>query len=461
MRPCLLISVAVGVLCAGCRSPQFDSSPTPQLALDVASWRARSPDGVGVREYAAHLTRLNPGKRAPFDASDGISLAEAEAVALLFNPSLRVARLKARVPKVGAQHAGIREDPRVELDLLRILEGVSSPWILASGVKFTIPLTGHLARERELALADADVAMRAALVAEWDLVVRLREEWSKWSAMHERAALIEAHLASVNEVHGIAKAQGAARQISVPQVRVLELESVARTGDLQALRGEMQAQLLALRALMGLTPYAEVLLVPDLGVDPIQTDRVQDELALQQESLELALAKAEFVQADRNLRLEVSKRYPDMELGPLLESEEGIARLGAGVGFTLPLWNRNRRAIVEACATREVARAAYQARHQELVARLARSRAELTALSLRRAWLTDKVAPLADRQLADVRRLGELGDMDVLILKDALTSVLDAKIKLLDLRLERVLASNRRRALVEPILTPSTSPLSR
>ncbi len=413
------------------------------MVLDVPAWRSRSPDGAGVRAYAADLDRLNAGKRAPFDASDGITLAEAEAVALLFNQSVRVARLRARVPVLGAKHAGLPEDPRVELDLLRILESVSSPWILASGVKFTVPLAGRLEGERALALADADAAVRAAHVAEWDLVVEVRDEWSKWSAMHERAALLEEHLRSVDEVHDIAKAQGQARQISVPQVRVLELESVTRTGELESLRRETQEQVLVLRALLGLTPYAEVLLVPELALDPQQTDRVEDELALQRESLGLALSRSEFVRADRNLRHEVSKRYPDTELGPLLESEEGIARLGAGVGFTVPLWNQNRRAIVEACATREAAQAAYGARHQELVARLARARSDIDNQALRHAWLTERLAPLADQQLADVRRLGELGDMDVLMLRDALTSVLEAKLQLLAVRHAPVLASNR------------------
>ncbi len=45
---------------------------------------------------------------------------------------------------------------------------------------------------------------------------------------------------------------------------------------------------------------------------------------------------------------------------------------------------------------------------------------------------------------------------DVLILKDALSTVLKTKLQLLDARVERSLASNRRRALVEPLRTPTT-----
>ena len=94
----------------------------------------------------------------------------------------------------------------------------------------------------------------------------------------------------------------------------------------------------------------------------------------------MALAKAEFIKADRVLRHEVTKRFPDMSLGPIFESEEGVERLGLGVGVSLPLWNRNRRAIVEACATRRVARSAYQARYQDLIARLARACADQSAM---------------------------------------------------------------------------------
>lgn len=458
MRSSLFLILLLTPLFAGCQSRPVT---VPDIAPDSAAWQAEVQDAQRVGAYAASLDRLNPGTRGAFDLADGVTLAEAEALALLLNADLRVARLKARVPQLGARHAGLPEDPRLELDLLRILQSVNAPWVAVSGLKFTIPLAGRLAAEKGQARAAADSAVRAAQLAEWQTVIALREAWTEWSAVHERRTLLTAHIESIDSVLEMATARRKAGQIGAPQLRSLQIERVTRAGQLQALAATDARALLTLKAIMGLTPYAEVSLIPELGADLSERSPEAEDALLREVSLELALAKAEYVTAHHDLRLEASKRFPDMELGPLFESEEGIEKLGAGVGVSIPLWNRNRRAIAEACATRSAARAAYQARYQALVGRLAATRADRDAAVTRAAWLREQVAPLADQQLADVRRLGELGDMDVLILKEALGAVLEAKTEILDAQVDRAQAAGRRRALLEPLQTPMTQSLSK
>ncbi len=451
MRHRVFPLLAACLAAVGCRPPSVE---VPRLVPDTIAWHARSPLEESARRYAAALNRLNSSSRGDFDAADGLTLEEAESVALIFNPDLRVARLEARVPLVGASQSGVPDDPRLQFDALRVLQSVSSPWVLATGIGFTIPLSGRLAAERVRAFAEADAALRAALVSEWSLVVRLREAWIEWSATEHRIALLEAYLSQLDEILLAARAQRAAGQIDATELRVLDLEQVSRAGELVVLRAQQVRRVLDLKALMGLSPSAEVELVPGFPEDPADVAWESETARLTSANLELALAQAEYVAAERALRHEVSQRFPDIEVGPLFESEEGIEKLGAGVGIPLPLWNRNRRAIAEACARRAAARAAYQAKYETLASALARARADHDAATTRGAWLTDRVAPLADQQLTDVRRLGELGDLEVLILKDALSAALDAKLEILDARRERATASNRRRALTEPLWTP-------
>lgn len=412
------------------------------------------PSAASVAAYAAQLEQANPDARAPFDLADGLSAAEAEVVALVFNSELRRTRLAAHVPLAGARNAGILEDPRLELDLLRILESVSTPWIAATGLKFTVPLSNRLVDERIAAFAAANAAWRAALVAEWELVGQLQDVWSEWTASIDRIRLMEGYLESVDDVLAIARTQREAEQIGATHVRVLELERVRRDGDLIQER-QLEEQLrLDLKSLMGLTPEAGVDLVPGFADQTGCGDGPADEKALSRSNLELALARAEFIAADRTMRLEASRAFPDLEIGPLFESEEGVERLGAGVGIPLPLWNKNRRAIAEACATRRAARAAYQARYESLVAQLARVQADCRATRKRAEWLRDRVGPMADKQLAEVQDIVRLGDMDVLMLKDALSTLVDTKLQLVDARLETSLVANRRRALIAPLRTP-------
>ena len=320
-RPVLVALLGCALL-LGCRSR--GGSVPESIEPDRESWISRLPATATVQEYATELARLNSDVPASFDPSDGLSVREAEAVALVFNGELRRARLDARVPLLGARQAGVAEDPRFEFDLLRVLESVSNPWVAISGLKFTVPLSNRLADERIAAFASASAAWRAALVAEAALLTELRSAWISWSATHERIRLLEGHLRAVEEVLLIANSQLKAEQIGATEARVLELEKVSRGGDLVAERMREQQLLLDLKALMGLRPEADVELVPSLGPAAGCAATEHGERQLVESNPELAHAQAEFLAADRAMRLEVSRAVPDMEIGALFESEEEV-----------------------------------------------------------------------------------------------------------------------------------------
>ncbi len=429
-------------------------APDANIAPDDAGWQSTSQQalhGGSALQYARTLNGQGHIGVPAFLVADGVSIDEAEAIALFLNADLRAARMKARIPEAGARHAGLPDDPRFEFDLLQILEGINTPWILAGGLSYTYPLAGRLEGERFEALAKANTAIREVHVAERKLLLKLREAWAAWSKTIERVALIEAHRESVNKIVKFATVQRDAEQIGAPEVRVLELEAKTRQGEILALRHKAGGQLLRLKRLMGLTPQAPIQAVPDLGIRPATCDATTERTQIEHVSVDVLLAKAEFVEADRALRHEVSKRFPDLELGPMLGSEEGIGRLGLGMGIDLPIWNKNKRAIAEACATRAAARAIYQARYQQAVHDLAEAHADAQTAAVRATWISNEVAPLADQQLKQLKKLGEIGDMDVLILTDALAKVLDTKLQLLDARADHVAADLRRRALTEPL----------
>ncbi len=65
--------------------------------------------------------------------------------------------------------------------------------------------------------------------------------------------------------------------------------------------------------------------------------------------------------AEAALRLEVSKQYPDIAIGPAYQWDHGVKRLQFNLFLTLPLLNRNRGAIAEAEARRAQAGAKLEA----------------------------------------------------------------------------------------------------
>ena len=116
-RSSIVFAVGVGVIAAGCQK----YSPHPlDLPAHREAWLARTPGAEPVRALAE---RLNTSATSnAFDPSDGVTLAEAEIVALVFNLDLRMARLRAGVARAVAEHAGVWSDPVFSLDALRITE---------------------------------------------------------------------------------------------------------------------------------------------------------------------------------------------------------------------------------------------------------------------------------------------------------------------------------------------------
>ena len=441
---------------AGCRAhvPLALPRDMPALVPEPQTWHQQVASLPGIEAFADELNRCAAPEPFVFDPADGLSRHEAEAVALLFNPELAAKRLTARVPRAGAPHAGRPPNPRLQLDLAKILKSVAQPWILASGIEITLPLSARLAHERATAFAEAEAALRDAHRAEWELVLSLREAWNTWTATQRHIHVLEAHLAAVRDLHTLAAERRESLQlVSGPEVRVLELEALTREGEQAVLRATAETQRLALLALMGLTPSAPYTLVPGFSPDVVMTDLHAESQQLVARNLDLAYARARFEASHRTLRLEAERRFPDITWGPLLDSEEGVARLGAGVGMELPLWDKNQRAIREACAARAAARATYQATYRDLVGRLARARAATKAQQARSAWLLERVTPLVEQQLEEVRELSTQGDLDVLLLRDALVRRLDTQLALLEARRLRASAATARRALTSPLIT--------
>src|SRR5436190_19028903 len=92
---------------AGCQS----YAPQPlDFGAHADAWGRRDVAGGDVAAFARRLSAAR-GAASTFDAADGLTLDEAEVVALFFNPALRQARLKARIPAIAAAEAGRWQDP--------------------------------------------------------------------------------------------------------------------------------------------------------------------------------------------------------------------------------------------------------------------------------------------------------------------------------------------------------------
>lgn len=448
---CVLV---VLVALASCQS--YEPRPLDPEAHREA-WRARTLERESLRALLQRLeSSAEPEAIDEFDPTDGLSLPEAQLVALVFNPTLRLARLRAGQAAAGAEHAGLWADPTFEFSVLRITESVPDPWVITPGLAFTLPLSGRLGVERDQAAAGQRAAEAAVLEAEWSVWRDLRTAWIEWSAARLRVDELERLAVELEGLVETTSQLAASGEIPRTEASLLRVEQLQRRSQLRRTRGEVDGLEQRLRGLLGLTPTAPVELlvaIAPAGTSGAKSEDEQRQLELRNPGL--ARLRLEYELSEQVLRHELRKQYPDLTLGPLYESDEGQSRIGFLGGIPLPFLNANRRAIAEARAGRELARAAVEAAHEVLVARWAAATARAGSLADQREELVRELVPLVERQVEDALELLRLGEgAGTLVLLESLTRAFQARLDLIETRAAEALA----RTEVAFLIGPATSP---
>jgi cobalt-zinc-cadmium efflux system outer membrane protein len=418
-------------------------------ALDLAAhderWRNQGSSDEKVHAFAKRLARTTSGPSS-FNPSNGVSLNEGKMIALVYNPDLRVARLKAGVAKAIADHAGLWDDPELSLDVLKITEGVPDPWIVGSSLSLTVPLSGRLRAEKSRAEAAMSAELDRVAEAEWEVTIDLQKAWVSWSAqrteLEQTKKIVEA-LNSIVKSTSLLAEQG---ELPKTEAALFSIEQTSRRVEIERLEGEVEAQEQEIRTLLGISPTAPILLVPDLSLPGWQPS--EDRLALNNPTLNRL--RSEYEVSERALLREIRKQYPDLTIGPQAESDEGQSRIGFIGAIPLPILNANKGGIAKARAEREIAQAVFETEYERKVGQLAILRARLSAIKAQRASIENTLIPLVDRQATDARNLIELGEGESLVLLESLVRAHDAKLKVIDLQLQLARVESEMQFLLGP-----------
>ena len=372
-----------------------------------------------------------------FEVSDGLSLAEAEVVALVYNADLRVARLEAGVAKATAEETGRWDDPTIGVDVTRVLRGGPNPWKVLTNIGLTLPISGRLRIEQERAGLEHAAQVARVAEAEWRTRMSLRRAWAHWSSLHETAEADRGFIERLDRVLTAVDALERANEITRAEARLFRIERAQAAASLSATMAQRQQADLDVRHLMGVAPTAAVAMRPEW---PAHAERDVPPEALAQTSPALLAARAEYEVAERSLELEVRKQYPDLFVAPGFGREDGDDQVLLNLLSPVPIVNANRRGIAEARANREAVRARAEGRLEDVISRLAAARARAAASAERRRLMETEVLPLVEAQLEDARRTAELGEVDVLVLLESLRRQADARRRAIEARLDETRA---------------------
>lgn len=451
-RPALIAALlGAAVMLAGCQS--YQSRPL-DLAAHREGWLARTPGDEPIRAFAERLAES--GEPSDFDLSDGLTLTEGEIVALVFNPDLRLARLRAGIAAATAEHAGLWDDPQFGLDFLSLTENASNPLVISPGLSFTIPISGRL--EAEKARADATLAAELTRVAEqeWQTRVEVRRYWFRWSAARLKAEQTERLLASIESLVASTTRLAEAGEIVRTEATLFTIEQASQRHALLRYRGEADQAEQGLRALLGLAPEAPLELVPTIVMNPAPDELTADAMA--ERSLTLARLRDEYEVAEQTLRREVRKQYPDLTIGPVADFDRGDTLLGFSLSIPIPILNANKQGIAVAHAERDFARAAFETAYERLAGSLAVARVRLANIREQREIIETSIAPMVDRQLADAQNLLQIGEGGTLVLLESLSRVGQTQMALIDARLDESLALTELSLLIGPLHAAAIAP---
>lgn len=363
-----LFWLAPGALILGISGCTFQTySPKPlDSAQSMQHYRAHDPNSPDFQIYAK--SQGYPTEQWPIQQW---GLRELTLSALFFHPQLDVARAQLQASEARVITAGQRLDPSFSGSVGRS-EDDEAPWIYSLGLDIPVQTANKRELSLELARSMSEEARIAIGQAAWEVRSRLLDSWINYNAALQQTAALQQAVDIRSEITDMLDKRLNVGMISNTELSNARLQLQQAQQMLTAERARIPEFKTALAINAGLAP--EVLEKLALATPSLDTllqarhqakltrygsDTLQDAALLNRLDIRAALARYEA--AERKLRLEIARQYPDITLSPSYIYEEGFHIWQLGIGVLLPLLNKNKGLIEEARTLREVEAAQFEA----------------------------------------------------------------------------------------------------
>lgn len=319
------------------------------LPLALTACAVYSPQSVDLQRDSAEWQQVS----ARFcEGKTLLTQARLHEIGLLLNPELNKARLSCARSTAVAEFAGLWEDPTLSADVMQVREeNVTNRGI---GLSLSLPVTGLPALQEKIAECYKEADYLAMQAKEREYLVQLDVLCYQVMATHARMHLMKARVAEQAD-----EQKKAARLHELGEMDFADYLVICRRlndgqKELQEMEQQHLEEHLKLVKLLGLHPDVRDMelaghlpqCVPAAVVAPTQ------EQLLKHPALRAAMAEHDTSEAE--LQTEIRRQYPELEIGPGFEHEDGNSKVGLGIGMRLPLWNRNRQEIAKARAERAI-----------------------------------------------------------------------------------------------------------
>lgn len=414
-RPIIVLLSAVSVSCA-----QYARAPVATPAVALAA-----PDIALLSAQAMKINRpfLRP---QPIDLSRPLTFNEIAVITVLANPDLKAQRTKAGVTDAQAFAARLLPDPTAQLSFDKLISGPDMLNGFGGQLGFDLAQlrTARITRESGAA-SKAQVRLDLAW-AEWQAASNAQVQAVRIVALERQLVFGRATLASAQSWLGrVQRAAGrgdvAGSDSDARRLALLDASDKVRTAE-----RDLAAARLELNKLMGIPPDVVIAIAaPDPPAIPPDAETLTVQAIGRR--LDLAALRAGYGVGEADVHKAILQQFPNISL-TLASARDtaGNLTLGPQLGFTLPLWNRNRGGIAIATATREQLRVEYEARLFQTRAEIAAAISGLAIVRKQRAELMAQL-PALERYAAATERAGRRGDLSLSTAESAAQSLRDRR----------------------------------
>src|ERR1041385_9163172 len=317
--------------------------------------------GVGMHQWRTFLSVVTltavivsgvqaqekPQTQAPVTSKRSVTLAEAIEIFMRQNLELVAARYDIETADAEKLTARLRPNPQLTVGLSDLPLNLSGPLIqeqtYSYGISHTIELGGKRSKRIDVADANSDLARGQFQMVVWQLTNDVKRKFYTVVLNQSLLNLARENESTFEEIVKHTTELVNAGEISGLDLERVEVEKLKFDTDLANSERDYEVALRDLRFALGgdyRTMDVDVSGTIDYEAYQFSFTELRDRALAERPDLKAAQLSEKA--ADANIRLQNAQRIPDLTVGGGIDQvPSGTSTYTAGIGITLPVWDRN------------------------------------------------------------------------------------------------------------------------
>ena len=340
----------------------------------------------------------------------GLTVPDLIRIALQDNRDLQAARYVEQKARARLLQAALRPNPRLELTNTNdVLFGNEGEYAFGVGVSQQFPIAGRIARQKDVARADVDLALAEIREAERRLAGTVVSARFRLLALERQIAARNRLIAVDQNLATVSQRRFQAAEVSELDTNAVSLELQRLVQERALLQSERAVRLSELNQLLGRAATDPINLEDAAPTSDVPTLAEQQRLALENRP-DLRQSQFTVARATADRALARAERWEDWNVSVGVNqsrlvldaagAQSANRALGLSVSIPIPLFNKNQGRIGEAEASQAQAGAQVGALELSIRNEVASAHAELAQLAHVIADYEQHTLPVVQRNVA-------------------------------------------------------------